>query len=168
MRRLAAVLIACAVPEMAAAQTRPNSVRTVGPWEAVQWVRGSTVSRCTLIRETKPADAPSYGVLVDQEGTLLSVETTAWQLTPNLAVSVTLKPQAAAMRRLMARPVSQQRANVDISKDRAMLDDLQRSDQLQVQIGAVKVKLPFDDFNAARVVLESCVMTLGKAIGAAR
>lgn len=164
MRRL----IACAVPEMVAAQTKPHSVKAVGPWEAVQWVRGSTVSRCTLIRETKPADAPGYGIPVDQEGTLLSVETTAWQLTPNLAVSATLKPRAGAIRRLTARPMSQQRANVDISKDRAMLDDLQRSEQLEVQIGAVKVKLPFDDFNAARVVLESCVMTLGKATGAAR
>ena len=163
MRRvIASILFACASPAMASAQpTRPAGVSTIGPWEAVQWVRGRTVSRCTLIRETKAAGTPGYGFLVDREGVLLSVETPAWKLTPDVAVAATLTPQAAGIRRFSAKPVSAERANIDISKDRAMLDDLQKSERLEVQIGGVKVDLPFDDFNAARVVLEICVQKIG-------
>jgi hypothetical protein len=40
---------------------------------------------------------------------------------------------------------------------REMLDQLQRSEHADVQIGDSKVRLPFDDFNAARVTLEICV-----------
>ena len=42
-----------------------------------------------------------------------------------------------------------------------LLDALQRSEHADVQIGSTKVRLPFDDFNAARVVLEVCVQKLG-------
>ncbi len=72
-RALIGLLVAC-IPAAASAQTRPNHQKTVGPWEIVQWVRGTTVTRCTLIRDRKPANAPSYGFLIDNQGLLLSVE----------------------------------------------------------------------------------------------
>ncbi len=43
-----------------------------------------------------------------------------------------------------------------------MLDDLQKSEHLDLQVEANKARLAFDDFNAARVVLESCLQNLGK------
>lgn len=156
------------MPVAAAAQTRPNHVKTVGPWEIVQWVRDATVVRCTIIRDRKPADRPGYGFLIDKQGLLLSVETGAWQLTPNAKVSATLMPADAKARNATALPVSAARANIELKDDRTLLSELQRADRLDVQIGHVKVTLPFDDFNAARVVFESCVMTLGKTVTASR
>jgi len=160
----------CLTPGAALAQsdeTRPAGVKTVGPWEIVQWARGRTVSRCTVIRDKRPAGAPSYGILIDGQGTLLSVETNAWTLTPNVVVSATLTPKGVPARQLTARPVSPQRANVDLGKGE-LLKTLQGEAPLDVAIGAVKVTLPFDDFNAARVVLESCVLNLGKPLRAAK
>ena len=156
----------CLVPGAAFAQsgeTRPAGVKTVGPWEIVQWVRGRTVSRCTVIRDKRPAGVPSYGILTDRDGILLSVEANAWTLTPNSAVTVTLAPKGAAARQTTARPVSAQRANVDLGKGE-LLKVLQSEAPLDVTIGAVKVSLPFDDFNAARIVYESCVLNLGKEL----
>ena len=156
----------CLVPGAAFAQsgeTRPAGVKTVGPWEIVQWVRGRTVSRCTVIRDKRPAGAPSYGILTDREGILLSVESNAWTLTADSAVAVTLTPKGAAARQTTARPVSPQRANVDLGRGE-LLKVLQSEAPLDVTIGAVKVSLPFDDFNAARIVYESCVLNLGKEL----
>lgn len=166
MPALLALAALCAIPSAASAQggeTRPAGVKTVGPWEIVQWVRGRTVSRCTVIRDKRPAGVPGYGILTDREGMLLSVETNAWTLTPNGAVAVTLAPKGAAARQMTARPVSPQRANVDLGKGE-LLKVLQGEGALDVTIGAVKVSLPFDDFNAARVVFESCVLNLGKEL----
>lgn len=163
MRALIGLLVAC-IPAVASAQTKPNHQKTVGPWEIVQWVRGATITRCTLIRDKKPANAPSYGFLIDSQGLLLSVETTAWQLTPDAKVRARLMPAGAAARNLTVVPASAARANIDFSKDRALLGDLQRADRLDVAIGAVTVTLPFDGFSAARAVLESCVTTLGKTV----
>ena len=99
IERLKQIVLAalCLMPGAAFAQsgeTRPAGVKTVGPWEIVQWARGRTVSRCTVIRDKRPAGAPSYGILTDREGILLSVETNAWTLTPNSAVAVTLARKA--------------------------------------------------------------------------
>ncbi len=165
MPGLAAVAVLGLMPAAASAQageTRPVGVKSVGPWEIVQWARGGTISRCTVIRDKRPAGAPSYGILTDREGILLSVETNAWTLTPNSTVAATLAPKGAAPRQATARPVSPQRANVDLGKGE-LLATLQAEAPLDVTIGAVKVSLPFDDFNAARVVFESCVQNLGKA-----
>ena len=169
MRRFVMIALAalCAIPSAASAQgeTRPAGVKTVGPWEIVQWARGKTVSRCTVIRDKRPAGAPSYGFLTDREGILLSVETNAWTLTPNSAGTATLAPKGAASRQLTARPVSPQRANVDLGKGE-LLQVLQGEAPLDVTIGGVTVSLPFDDFNAARVVFESCVLNLGNELRA--
>ena len=167
-RVLIAALAVCALPVAASAQTRANHLKTVGPWEIVQWVRDTKVVRCTIIRDKKPADGPSYGFLIDGEGLLLSVESSAWRLTPNAKVGATLTPAAAKTRNLTALPVSAGRANIELKSDRTLLSELQRADRLDVQIGGAKLTLPFDDFNAARVVFESCVMTLGKTVSAAR
>ena len=166
MSALLALAALCAIPPAALAQggeTRPAGVKTVGPWEVVQWARGRTVSRCTVIRDKRPAGVPSYGFLTDREGILLSVETNAWTLVPNSAVTATLTPKGAAARQMTARPVSAQRANVDLGKGE-LLKMLQGEAPLDVTIGGVKVSLPFDDFNAARVVFESCVLNLGKEL----
>lgn len=167
LKRIALALL-CLTPAAAFAQggeTRPAGIKTVGPWEIVQWVRGNTVSRCTVIRDKRPAGAPSYGVLADREGILLSVETDAWTLTPNSAVAVTLGAKGTAPGQMTARPVSPQRANVDLGKGE-LLKTLQGEAPLEVTIGTATVSLPFDDFNAARVVFESCVLNLGKALRA--
>jgi len=164
---IAFVLALTALPQVASAQTKPNNVKSVGPWEIVQWVRGATVSRCTVIRDKRPAGAPSYGFLIDGEGLLLSVESNAWTLTPERKVRAIATASGGAARTLDAVPVSAARANIELGKDRALLGELQTADKLEVQIGGTKVSMPFDDFNAARVVFESCVMTLGKSVSAA-
>jgi hypothetical protein len=161
--RALALIIAGAIPTMASAQTKPAGVQTVGPWEIVQWASGGKVSRCTLIRDKKPAGTPDYGFLTDREGVLLSVSTKAWKLTPNAAVSVTLTPRGTPARSLRAVPVSAERANLVLGKS-DLLSTLQREMPLEVAIGDVKVSLPFDDFNAARVVFESCVLNLDKVM----
>jgi hypothetical protein len=104
-------------------------------------------------------------LLVDREGTLLSVETDAWRLTPDVSVKATVAAAAAGAREMKARPVSPRRANIIVANS-ALLTELQGSEKLAVSIGAVKVDLAFDDFNAARVVLESCVQKIGRNLGA--
>ena len=52
-----------------------------------------------------------------------------------------------------------------VTSARDMLDQLQRSEHADVEIGDSKVRLPFDDFNAARMTLETCVQKLGKSNG---
>ncbi len=127
-------------------------------------MRGTTVTRCTLIRDRKPANAPSYGFLIDNQGLLLSVEAAAWQLTPDAKVRARLMPAGAAVRDLTAVPASAARANIDFNNDRALLGDLQRAARLDVAIGPVTVSLPFDGFGAARAVFDNCVATLGNTL----
>ena len=51
---------------------------------------------------------------------------------------------------------------MDLQADDPLLSDLQMSDDATVKVGAVTLKLPFDDFNAARVTFEICVQKLGQ------
>src|SRR5262245_31360601 len=92
---LAALML---VPTAALAQVKPAGVQTIGPWEAVQWVNGNIVSRCTLIRDKKPAGVPDYGFLTDREGILFSISTKAWTL-PKQSVTVTVTPKGGAQRK---------------------------------------------------------------------
>jgi hypothetical protein len=159
------LLLACTALHASAtfAQTdpvRPAATSEVGPWEAVVWTRGRTVIRCTLSRAQPTADGYSYGFLADREGLLLGVEHKSWTFASNAGLPATLTPQSGGERKLSARPATPTRANFELP--RPMLDQLQRSEHLDVQIGARKARLPFDDFNAARVVLEACVQQLGK------
>ena len=81
--------------------------------------RDAKVARCTIIREKKPADGPSYGFLIDGEGLLLSVESSASQPKPNAKVGATLTPADAKVRNLAALPVSATRANVELKRPHA-------------------------------------------------
>ena len=138
---------------------RPAATSEVGPWEAVVWARGRKVDRCTLARAKPTADGVSYGFLVDHE-VLFGVESRQWAFAPKARLQPTLTLQNGETRKFPAQAVSATRANITFP--RRMLDQLQRSEHLDLQIGGTKVRLPFDDFNAARVVLEICVQKLGK------
>lgn len=168
MRRTLLTLLACAVfgAPAALAQSaplRPTATSDVGPWEAVVWTRGKLVERCTLSRARNAPEGLSYAFLIDREGILLGVSHRAWAFTSDAPVQATLVPQTGGERKLTARPASNIRANIELP--RPLLDELQRSDHADVQIGSSKVRLPFDDFNAARVTLEICVQKLGKPQG---
>lgn len=145
---------------------RPAGTSDVGPWEAVVWTRGKTVARCTLSRAKPTADGFSYGFLADRQGLLLGVAHATWAYKSEAALPATLKPSSGSERKLTARPASPTRANLELPP--AVLDDLQKSDHLDLQIEANKARLAFDDFNAARVVLESCLQKLGKDYDAGR
>ena len=115
---------------------RPTATSDVGPWEAVVWTRDNLVHRCTMSRARNAPDGLSYGVLVDREGILLGVAHKTWKFASEAPVQATLAPQAGAERKLTARPVSNLRANIELPK--AMLDQLQRSEHADVQIGRFK------------------------------
>jgi hypothetical protein len=140
---------------------QPIGVTSVGPWEIVVWGVGKRVQQCTLIRAKDNAGA-GYGFLIDQRGLVVSIESNAWKLTGGKAIPATFAPAKGKPRDLSAVPVSAARANVDLAANDPLLADLQVSDSATVKIGAVTLKLPFDDFNAARVTFEICVQSLGK------
>jgi len=141
---------------------RPIGVSSVGPWEIVVWGVGKRVQQCTLIRARDAGGQASYGFLIDQKGLVVSVESAAWKLSTGKVVPATIAPAKGQPRDLNAMPVSAGRANIDLAADDALLSDLQVSEHATVKIGAVTLKLPFDDFNAARVTFEICVQKLGK------
>ena len=114
-----------------------------------------------MVRTKVPEGQPAYGLLIDRRGTLFSVETGAWTLT-DAPTETTVKPSTGPTRKLVAKPVSTRRGNIDLTKDTDMLDHFQRSEHVEVTMQGVTVRLPFDDFNAARVVLELCVQHIGK------
>ena len=167
MLRFLLTLLACAAfaaPAVAQSEpVKPASTSDVGPWEAVIWTRGKLVHRCTLSRARNAPEGISYGFLIDREGILLGVANKAFAFTSEAPVQATLAPQSGAAQKLTAKPVSNIRANIELPKP--LLDALQRSEHADVQIGSTKVRLPFDDFNAARVVLEVCVQKLGNPHG---
>jgi hypothetical protein len=163
MLRLVLIVLLCVGATVALAQSnpvRPSATSDVGPWEAVVWTRDGLVHRCTMSRARNAPEGLSYGLLVDREGILLGVAHKNWTFASEAPVQATLAPQAGSERKLTARPVSNIRANIELPK--LMLDQLQRSEHADVQIGDTKVRLPFDDFNAARVTLEICVQKIGK------
>jgi hypothetical protein len=163
MLRPLLTLLVCALIAPAFAQSesiKPASTSDVGPWEAVIWTRGKIVHRCTLSRARNAPDGISYGLLIDREGILLGVANKGLAFKSEAPLQATLAPQAGESRKLTAKPVSNIRANIELPKP--LLDALQRSEHADVQIGSTKLRLPFDDFNPARVVLEICVQKLGK------
>jgi hypothetical protein len=164
MLRIATLLLLTfitASPAVAQSEpVRPAATSDVGPWEAVVWTRGKTVVRCTLSRAKPTADGFSYGFLADREGVLLGVAHASWKFRSEAPVPATLKPASGGERKLTARPASPSRANLELPS--AALDDLQKSEHIDLQIETNRARLPFDDFNAARVVLESCLQNLGK------
>ena len=164
LRHLLLTLLACALftaPAVAQGESiKPASTSDVGPWEAVVWTRGKVVHRCTLSRARNAPDGISYGFLIDREGILLGVASRNFAFKSEAPVQAALTPQSGEMRTLTAKPVSNIRANIELQKP--LLDALQRAEHADVQIGNTKIRLPFDDFNAARVVLEICVQKIGK------
>ncbi len=164
MLRPLLILLACtsfAAPAFAQGDpVKPAATSDVGPWEAVVWTRGRVVHRCTMSRARNAPEGVIYGLLIDREGILLGVAHKNWKFASEAPVQATLAPQTGEMHELTARPVSNIRANIELP--RPLLDQLQRSEHADVEIGGVKVRLPFDDFNAARVTLEICVQKIGK------
>jgi hypothetical protein len=158
---LAAVASAAAQSAQTAPKVGPIASSATGPWEAVVWGVGRKVHYCTMVRTGVPAGQPSYGLLIDQRGTVLSIETGAWTLT-NAPTETVVKTSSGAERKFTAKPVSTRRGNIDLPKDSDLLDQLQRSEHAEVTMQGVTVRLAFDDFNAARVVLELCVQHIGK------
>ena len=164
MLRLVLIVLLCvgvnAPAAVAQGAVKPSATSDVGPWEAVVWTRDGLVHRCTMSRARNAPEGLSYGLLIDREGILLGVAHKNWKFSSEAPVQATLAPQSGQMSKLTARPVSNIRANIELPKP--MLDQLQRSEHADVQIDDTKVRLPFDDFNAARVTLEICVQKIGK------
>ncbi len=161
LRILILILAVLAGASPAFAQNaKPAAVSSVGPWESVIWVRGGKVERCTLSRAKPLADGTSYGFLIDRE-VLFGVDQPKWKFPANARLQPVLTPSSGGGAKVVAESVAPTRAN--ITMPRAMLDDLQKSEHLDVEIAGSKTRLPFDDFNAARVVLEICVQKIGKA-----
>jgi hypothetical protein len=165
MRHASLILLAAfaLLPSPLAAQqpdpVRPAATSDIGPWESVIWTRGPKIHRCTLARAKPTAEGATYGFLVDGQGFLFGVAHPSFGFKSAAKLEATLTPSGGAARKIAAEPVSNLRANIELP--RPMLDELQRAEHLDVQMGAGKVRLPFDDFNAARVVLEACVQKLG-------
>jgi hypothetical protein len=143
-----------------AQNARPAAVSTVGPWESVMWVRGGKVERCTLSRAKPLDDGTSFGFLIDRE-VLFGINNAKWSFPVNARLQPMLTPSAGSAVKVVAQAVAASRAN--ITMPRALLDVLQKSDHLDVEVGGNTVRLPFDDFNAARVVLEICVQKIGQS-----
>jgi hypothetical protein len=169
-RFAAAVLALSAVANVGAGSAagqanpiRPSATSAVGSWEVVVWTAAQRVHHCTLVRAAPAAGEPKFGVLIDRRGVVLSVDTTAWLLTPKTEIPAVLIPGAGAEHRITAKPVSPTRANIELAAETPLLDQLQRSEHLDVRIGQVTVRVSTDDFNPARVVLDICVHKIGTA-----
>jgi hypothetical protein len=158
---------ASAFAQQSRPQIQPLAASSIGPWEAVVWGAERRVHFCTLVRTKVPVGEPSYGILVDRTGTVFSVETDAWTL-PNAPTEVTVKPSAGRDLRLAATPVSSRRANIDLRRDADLLDQFQASDQVEVRILGVTVRLAFDEFSAARLALAGCAQQIGQELQADR
>ena len=143
------------------APVRPIATSTVGPWEIVVWGAGKRVNHCTVVRAEPRADEPKFGVLVDQRGGVLSVDTAAWQLTPNTEILAMLVPAAGARHPLVVKPVSPTRANIAFGIGDSLLDEIQASEYLDISIRAMTVRVATEDFNTARVVFDICVQKIG-------
>jgi hypothetical protein len=111
-----------------AAELRPAATTSFGPWEIVVWVSGTRVQQCTLVRAAPAAGEPKFGILIDSQGGVLSVDTPAWRLSPKLPVAATLAPSAGSARRMTVEPVSTSRANIRFAPESPLLEELQRSD----------------------------------------
>ncbi len=140
---------------------RPIATSAVGPWEIVVWGAGKRVHQCTLVRAHPKADEPKFGILVDQRGVVLSVDTAAWQLTSKVEVAAALAPASGRRHEMVARPVSPTRANIGFDVANPLLDQLQASDYFDIRINGVTVRVRTEDFNAARVVFDICVEKIG-------
>jgi hypothetical protein len=165
LRRLSLVIAVLAgFAPAAAAQTgslRPAATSTVGPWEIVVWVAGTRVQQCTLVRAAPAAGEPMFGILIDSQGGVLSVDTPAWTLAPKVPVAATLAPSAGTARRMTVEAVSPTRANIRFAPESPLLEQLQRSDYFELRVGTAAVRVGVDEFNAARVVLDICVQKVG-------
>jgi hypothetical protein len=156
-----AICLTLSAPALAQSDAvKPVSTSDVGPWEAVLWTRGPLVYRCTLTRARNAPEGLLYGFLIDGQGILLGVTHKNWAFKSEAPVQAMVTPQTGTEQKLTARPASNLRANVELP--RAMLDAFQRSEHTDVQIDGIKVRLPLDDLNAARVTLEICVQKIGK------
>jgi hypothetical protein len=156
-----AAIFFCAPALAQGGDPRPIGVTSVGPWEIVVWGTGKRVQRCTLIRARDARDA-SYGFLVDQRGLIMSIESQDWTLAAGKPAPTTITLPKGKPRTVRAEPVSPTRANIDLAANDPLLSELQTAESASVKIGVKIVKLPFDDFNAARVTLEICVQSIGK------
>jgi hypothetical protein len=153
-------------PTEAAAQarwgkTRPIMIRTYGPWQVVGWGEGMAINYCTLGRYAILNGAPQYGIRVDKSGAVLSVVTTAWQLTPQAPIDSTITPAGGSERNLPGQAVSSVRANIKFDANGALLDQLRTANYLDVAINGVSVRLPFENFRAARAGLAICSQIIG-------
>jgi len=114
-----------------AQNARPAAISSVGPWESVMWVRGGKVERCTLARSKPLADGTSYGLLIDRE-VLFGVNNPKWAFVENARLQPLLTPSSGSSAKVVAQAVAPTRAN--ITMPRAMLDDLQKSEHLDVEV----------------------------------
>lgn len=159
---LLTALLASVSPVHAQQQPRSLDTITFGPWEAVAWGDKGHVQFCTLIRT--PSSDPTYGLLVDQKGTLFSIDTSVWNLPNAPVVEAGVAAVAGRARVLQAVPVSRRRANIDLTNHPDLVAELQQSKEVEVSITGIVVRLAFDGYSAARPVQEACVQYLGKEL----
>jgi hypothetical protein len=164
MRRLGLIAALTGFATIATAQTapiRPAATSSVGPWEVVVWVSGARVQQCTLVRAAPGPGEPKFGILIDGQGGVLSVDAPAFSLAPRVPVAATLAPSVGSAHRMTVEPVSPTRANIRFAPESPLLEQLQRSQHFDLRVGAVTVRIATEEFNAARVVLDVCVEKIG-------
>jgi hypothetical protein len=164
IRCLSLVAALAATATIATAQTappRPAATSSIGPWEVVVWVSGTRVQQCTLVRAAPASGEPKFGILIDSQGGVLSVDTPAWTLTPKVPIAAMLAPSAGSARNMTVEAVSATRANIRFAPESPLLEQLQRSDHFDLRVGAVTVRTATEDFNAAAVVLDICIQKIG-------
>ena len=113
------------------------------------WVSGTRVQQCTLVRAAPASGEPKFGILIDSQGGVLSVDTPAWTLTPKVPIAAMLAPSAGSARHMTVEAVSATRANIRFAPESPLLDQLQRSDHFDLRVGTVTVRTATEDFNAA-------------------
>lgn len=164
---LAAGLLQAPVDAFAQARfgkTRPLRINAYGPWQVVIWGTGNRIDYCTLIRFAGLATTPNYGIRVDKSGATFSIQTTVWNLTPKTQVNLLVTPADGAERELAAMAVSRKRADVEFDLKGPFLDQLRAAKYLDVRLDGVSVRLPFDDFDGARVALDMCARIIGREL----
>jgi hypothetical protein len=161
---LAAIFLVVAAKDASAqrmARLRPIGVSTVGPWEVVMWGAARRINYCTLVRVATPISIATYGVMVDNEAMILSVDTGAWQLTPRTTPQLTLALSSGEEQQRTGTVVSARRINVVYAADNDLLDQLQSSTYVDIRVDGQSVRLPFDGFATARQVFDICVQRIG-------
>ncbi|HEX6103649.1 MAG TPA: hypothetical protein VF031_11430, partial [Alphaproteobacteria bacterium] len=142
--------------------------QVVSPWE-VAWIgNDKKVNHCMLQRgellmaDPKPG-APSFVIVADREHTILRVRATDYRFTGKRMLAVTLVTADGAERTpLGAAATGPDLVDMELGKDRALLDRLAESGHVEVRLKGGTVRLPLDRLSEALAPYDRCMADIGK------